>query len=273
MRALEYIGIIYLIYRLFLFYVIVNAWVIRFSVVCPGNSYGYFEGQGAGVPPGLQNRGHGVDEEPWCVRFALPLSSMNIFSGVRIVEFDTGERDAIQFVHRDQLFDRCLAELRRKGGAHSLAAKKADELISALLRKNADGGREQFRLTRNGEYRIKNCRKFDLSGGYRLVFLLKGSDLVLLYVGTHDDCFRWIERNKGLHYEVDDSTHTIRITRHTAPHHHSVPEDALEELRFSEAYEEALMERIDDTLLRRIFRGLVHRDIGGGEAELRQDHF
>jgi len=89
------------------------------------------------------------------------------------------------------------------------------------------------------------------------VLLHRGRHLVLLYVGSHDDCFRWIERNKGLTYEIDDTAQAIRMIWNTPPQDDSVSHDALEEERLLDEYEAALMSRIDDDMLRKIFSGLI----------------
>jgi len=163
----------------------------------------------------------------------------------------------ILFVHRTQTLDRSLEELRRKGGIPSLVARKADELISLIMRTQEKHLREQFRFTRNGEYRMRHCRKYDLGCGYRLVLLQRGQHLMLLYAGSHDDCFRWIEHNKKMDYEIDDTTHAIRVTGDAPTKDASVPRDLPEEEPFVDEYEAALMSRIDDSILRKIFSGLI----------------
>lgn len=54
------------------------------------------------------------------------------------------------------------------------------------------------RLTRNGEPRIKNCFKYDLTGGHRLVTVQIRDTAFLLFVGTHAEADRWLENNHGL---------------------------------------------------------------------------
>jgi len=171
----------------------------------------------------------------------------------KIGDHNNGE---ILFVHRTPTLDRSLEDLREKGGIASVAAKKADDLINLMIRTEEKRAREQFRFTRNGEYRIKYCRKYDLGSGYRLVLLRRGQHLVLLYAGSHDNCFRWIERNKGLSYEIDDTTHSISV-RYDARPDDSVSDDVLEEESLVDEYEIALMSKIDDDILRKIFSGLV----------------
>jgi hypothetical protein len=78
---------------------------------------------------------------------------------------------------------------------------------------------------------------------------------VLLYAGTHDDCLRWIERNKGLSYEVDHTTHTISVVQDAGADGDVLPEDVLEARQFVERYERELMKHLDDDLLARIFSG------------------
>ena len=175
------------------------------------------------------------------------------------IDDDTGE---ILFVHRTQSLDQSLEELRRRGGIASVVAHKADELISLIMRKEEKGAREQFRLTRKGEYRIKYCRKYDLGSGYRLVLLRKGQHLVLLYAGSHDDCSRWIEHNRKNNYKIDNATHSIQV-KHDVRSDDSVSHDVLEEEPFVDEYEAAIMSRIDDSILRKIFLGLINPYHGG----------
>ena len=174
----------------------------------------------------------------------------------KVAEIGDDNNGEILFVHRTRTLNRSLDELRRKGGIASVVAKKVDELISLIMRTEKKHVREQFRFTRNGEYRIKYCRKYDLGSGYRLVLLRRGQHLVLLYAGSHDDCSRWIEHNKKMDYEIDDTTHAIPV-RYNARSDHSVSDELLEEEPFFDEYETALMSRIDNNILRKIFSGLI----------------
>lgn len=161
------------------------------------------------------------------------------------------------FIYRTSQFERCLADLRKKGGSASDAAESIDVFIQNLMRNGNGTGREQFRYTRNGEYRIRHCKKISLGCGYRLVLIQKGDGYIFLYAGSHDDCFRWIERNKRLTYKIDwasDSVKTIQETHDEAAD--ALPEDLLEERALAEQYEKKLMEQLDDNTLARIFSKL-----------------
>ncbi len=167
--------------------------------------------------------------------------------------------ETIAKFYRDPVFDRTLVDLRAKGGYAAVAAGKADEL-AGLLSGRPGARRGKFRFTRRGEYRIRNCRKVDLGCGYRIVCIQKDGRLVLVYIGTHDDCFRWIERHRTAEYDLDavpeegwaeaapDSAGTLALE------HGGTDED-----HFAEAYEAALMERVDDAMLRKVFSGLIVR--------------
>lgn len=158
-------------------------------------------------------------------------------------------------LYKTPLFERCLDDLRRKGGTASEAAARIDVILSNLLQSAKDSRRERFRYTRNGEYRIKYCKKISLGCGYRLVLLQKDDCCILLYAASHDDCLRWIERNKGLSYEVNHTTREVRVMKAVAEDTDALPEDVLEEKQFVERYENNLMKQIDDNVLSRIFSG------------------
>lgn len=170
------------------------------------------------------------------------------------------QANAVRLIYRDPLFDRTLEELRSQGGYAAVAAGKVDAFIAVLCGNAAAGDRDRFRFTRKGEYRIKNCRKVDLGCGYRIVSIQKDQRLVLLYVGTHDDCFRWIERHRTAEYNLESVAENAWLyaggTRSVGPASHK---KVSEEDRFAEEYEASLMGQLDDAVLRKVFSGLVER--------------
>lgn len=157
--------------------------------------------------------------------------------------------------YRDPLFDRALAELRTQGGYAGVAADKAEELVGILAGTNPAGGRHRFRFTRNGEHRIRNCRKVDLGCGYRIVCIQKDQRLVLLYIGAHDDCFRWIERHRTVEYDMESVAESAWIE--VGAERPAWRGKVNEENRFADDCESALMDRADDAVLRKVFAGIV----------------
>lgn len=171
------------------------------------------------------------------------------------MDFCTGDRQHIVALYRDSVFERCLNDLRSKGGEALVAAVKVDDFINILLNPDRQGKREKFRFTRNKEARIKHCKKVDLGCGYRIVCIKKDGHLALLYAGTHDDCLRWIERNKGMVYDFNTSNNGMSVVK-KSPVRREIPEDVLREERLLAEYEAALVSRLDDAVLRKIFAGL-----------------
>jgi len=158
---------------------------------------------------------------------------------------------------RTATFDRKLEDLRAIGGFASVAAGKADQLICLITNEKGDKLREKFGLTRHGEHRIRRCQKYNLGCGCRLVFIRKGCHIVLLYIGSHDDCSRWLERNSRMVYELDGASNSSEISTHSCMEDSSVPGDEIAEECRTYEYEEQLMRRIDDRTLRKIFSGLT----------------
>lgn len=158
-------------------------------------------------------------------------------------------------IYFDPKFKKKLNELQWQGGISSFIAQKASNLIDRLLLRGRDCSREIGKLTKNGEFRIKNCKKYDLGNGYRLVCLRKGPHLILLYIGTHDECSRWLERNQGLRYEINYDCKDHVFTKEL-PTVNSLP---VNEIDPADQYEEELLKQLDDKILRKIFCGLCVR--------------
>ena len=103
----------------------------------------------------------------------------------------------IRSVYRDPRFDRQLDALRRAGNVNAIAANKAEKIIHKL----AQGWQmpsEIGMVTKNGEFRIKKCIKYDLGRGYRLITIRKADHLFISFIGKHDECDRWLENNRRL---------------------------------------------------------------------------
>ncbi|HMK60115.1 MAG TPA: hypothetical protein VK452_03090 [Dissulfurispiraceae bacterium] len=168
----------------------------------------------------------------------------------------TEDRAVVQFIHRTPLFEQCLRDLFSQGGTAALAARRVERIICTLAQQGRSHSRERFGITRKGEYRIDNCKKIALGHGYRLICILKDFHLVLLFVGSHDACFRWIERHRGFKYSTTDLTDAVPAECCTDNNKSDLPQDVIEECKFVEAYEAELMSRISDDMLYKIFPDL-----------------
>ena len=161
----------------------------------------------------------------------------------------------IRFVHGNPRFEKRLKQLRKSEKFAVAAARKADKIINDLVCKGNDGIIGTGRISRYGEARIPNCIKYDLGKGYRLVCAKQGDHFFLLFIGTHDDCCRWIEDNRGF---VPDISSRNNIT---CPVYNPLGKEKVEvddpEREFD--YDDLLMSRITEKDLRWVFRGLCRR--------------
>jgi hypothetical protein len=87
--------------------------------------------------------------------------------------------------------------------AQGPAAAKADRVLNAFVSGKATGLREAGSLTAWGESRVFGCKKFNLGGGYRLIFSRRGGTVMAHFVGNHEECHRWLMANRGLDLRPD----------------------------------------------------------------------
>jgi hypothetical protein len=101
-------------------------------------------------------------------------------------------------IHRAPQFKKCLEKLRRAGGRAALAAVQVEEILATLALHDGIPPERVHKRTTHGEHRIDSCQKFDLVGGYRLVYVKEGDQYCLLFAGTHDECDHWLNHHKRL---------------------------------------------------------------------------
>ena len=155
-------------------------------------------------------------------------------------------------IHREPQLHKCLSKMRRSGGRAALAAERVEEIIAALAANTGIQPQQVNKLTRHGEARIEHCKKFDLVGGYRLVYVKEANHYFFLFTGTHDDCHRWLNNNRHLKPEPDgvDMPLIVRQADDAARSvDHNVPVGDMD-------YDAIVLKDIDEKMLRRVFRGL-----------------
>jgi putative component of toxin-antitoxin plasmid stabilization module len=158
----------------------------------------------------------------------------------------------IRYLYRTQEFEKSLHKLRKARGEAEVAVKRLDNIINRLLETGSPRWRDIGKLTKHGENRSKSCKKFDLGGGYRLVFTVRNALFILLFVGTHDECDRWAKRNKKFTIDVSaDSSEMTLIAK-------IIDETENMEMDHEEDYDQLLMEKMDDKILRRVFSALCN---------------
>ena len=89
-----------------------------------------------------------------------------------------------------------LERLKGQENTPGFAAEKAHQIICSLA-----GGKTLInagRLSRKGDARIRNCLKYDLGKGHRLVCVKEKNNIYVLFVGNHDSCHTWLDKHRTL---------------------------------------------------------------------------
>lgn len=108
-----------------------------------------------------------------------------------------------------------LSKLYERGGRYQRIAGK---VLQAIGKTNLFEGSDPFdglQVTNHGEHRIKHCVKRDLGDGCRLITIVDSGLTALCFAGTHDDCDKWLERNRGLELAVNDKGEITEILTST----------------------------------------------------------
>ena len=156
------------------------------------------------------------------------------------------------YIHRETSFKKSLEALSKGDKTASQAALRAEEIIARLSSGDLQGMEILNRRTKNGELRVTGCRKYSLGGGYRLICVKRENHLIATYVGSHDDCDRWLENNRGFEPELQLSSDVpcpSEEGKSDHPYKWEPPESEPD-------YDDILMEQIDEKILRRIFVGI-----------------
>lgn len=158
------------------------------------------------------------------------------------------------YIYRDPRFEEALELLRDKGGKGLFAVKKVEEIIKRL---SQNPFMHAGRLTKRGEHRIRYCRKYDLCSGYRLITIQNENYLILAYIGNHDDCDRWLERNKGLKYDILEIKPELK--KEDVLENSKIQEDLLKEEFYVQKYEKSLEERLKDNFYQNVIASWFKR--------------
>lgn len=158
----------------------------------------------------------------------------------------------IRFIYKTSSYEKSITELKEKGGISSEVAKKAENAVRRILKTNNISSK---RLTKYGENRIKHAIKFDLGNGYRLICMIQRHTLSLLYIGTHDECNRWLEKNKGLKIMPDGNLNSVEYNEKRHSESKIIYEELMLIRKSAEDYENKLISEIDQQLLNNILSG------------------
>ena len=117
----------------------------------------------------------------------------------------------MKYVHTKDL-QNGVSDLYRRGGKYQRAAKSVKEILGNIA--NSDENPfHGYKTTNYGEKRLNHCVKYDLTGACRLVTVVNAGITFLLFVGTHTDVDKWLDKSRGKEFAVDDSNKLVETLR------------------------------------------------------------
>ncbi|BDD88429.1 hypothetical protein [Desulfofustis limnaeus] len=165
----------------------------------------------------------------------------------------------LRSIHLARAIKRQLATMRRSGKKGDLAANQCERILAELKANGTVTTGLFAKRTKNGEYRLKNCIKYDLGSGYRLVTIRCGDRLYVPFLGTHDEADIWLERHRTDDFLPNDpSFQREPVSSRTEALRHS-PNPDRQEQEIVDLYEEQLLQRLDEATLKSVFTGLFRR--------------
>jgi hypothetical protein len=162
----------------------------------------------------------------------------------------------IQYIHLSQTLGKGIKRLRKTGKQGEQAVNSFEEILSDLKNFSCRYKATVCKRTKNGEQRIRNCIKYDLGGGYRLVTVRVNDHLYIPFLGSHDETDQWFHRHRNDIFKPDAS---LYYTEELIPLKKSCDVSSLERRvkeNSDDQYEEQLQAKIDEPLLKSVFRGL-----------------
>lgn len=159
------------------------------------------------------------------------------------------------FIYEANRFRKKLHKLTQAGGKAQDAADQAWKIIQLVAAQEQITPWLGSKLSNYGEARLQNGGKFDLGGGYRLVFMKKEGRFIFLCLGAHDECDTWIMNNRG----IDPDLVQLEEVGSAEHQEEAQEEEEVRELVRDPDDDRPLHEVIDQQTLREIFSGICQR--------------
>lgn len=182
------------------------------------------------------------------------------------VEASRGPTGIVYF--QIKAFSKALKEANLKGGQPQKNHDRVRVVLGSLG--DSDDPFASLSVTNHGERRIRDCVKYDIGDGWRLVTQQNDKACTFLFVGNHDDTDKWLEGHKGEDIGVRDNrlvripgvgTGPVPQRQWMADQHEGALVDLLEEDE---------VEHLLEGLSARLIRDLTKLDGGSGAEELEQ---
>ena len=151
----------------------------------------------------------------------------------------------IKYIKYHPQFEKQCKKLRKSNDKAMKAVENAGAILLEFKRSRKDLKR-MGTLTHSWELRLKDCIKYNLGNGYRLVLAVKKDSLFVLCIGSHDQCDKWLERNRGVEEFSFVRQEKVMINEKQIEN----PWIGLD------GVEPDMFRHIEDVILRRIFSGI-----------------
>ena len=160
----------------------------------------------------------------------------------------------MEYLYVSRKVERTMDDLRQSGSHGASLVRKVVDIIEGIRSGRARSWVDVAGMcTRYGENRIKNCRKYDLSSGHRLITIQRDGDIYIPFLGNHDACQRWVEKNSSFHEDVFGEASIYAIEPDLDEGFDQVAQAALPD----DFQEDDFVPELSDKELRMVFRGLV----------------
>ncbi|MFH2057964.1 MAG: type II toxin-antitoxin system RelE/ParE family toxin [Pseudomonadota bacterium] len=139
-------------------------------------------------------------------------------------------------------------KLNKSGAKARKAVKKALDVLLKFKTSKKDFS-QIGSLSHYGELRLKDCIKYRLGNGYRLVVLIKKQALFVLFIGSHDQCNQWLETNRGTEKFCFSNQEKVLIK--------SLTQTRTQNSALNKA-DPDVFNHVEDKVLRQVFNGLCN---------------
>lgn len=153
-------------------------------------------------------------------------------------------------VHIHPKVERQLSALARQANAPANAAGRARAIIRRLSRGESPSTSGHMRP--KSDRRVKNCLKFDLGQGFRLICIWEKGVIYVFFVGDHDSSDAWLDHYTRKKPHKTDLEMDILSTGSAC-----AGGNGPRKRRDFPREKDPLPEEIPQELLRRVFRGLT----------------
>lgn len=162
----------------------------------------------------------------------------------------------MQYLHISRLLAKQTKELMKAGKKGERIVATYEMIVDRLRQEGCRDDKIFCKRTKKGEQRMKNCVKYDLGSGYRLITVRSGDHLFITFLGGHDDADTWFNRHRYDIFTPDKSLYTSELIEPKTKLF-SNEEAELEPVPDNDdLYEEELQAKLDDSILKSVFQGL-----------------